>query len=232
MERQLNELKEFFEVKFSAHEASLKNFFEKQLESFKQSIENEFHGKLQEQEKKINELESQNHQLRSELEELETYGRRLCLRIDGVPVKNNETSDQVLTKVESLCKDAEVDIPECIIDRHHRIGKPYYDKVTKNQVKSIIVRFATFRHRTLFYRAKNKMENVKVKIDLTKARYNLLKQANEYVKNMTDVKFCYADVNCRLKVKWVNESRQDNFFGSMKELSELFKPNSSKIIYF
>ena len=37
-------------------------------------------------------------------EELEQYGRRLCVRIDGVPTVDNETSDEVLDKVKSLIK--------------------------------------------------------------------------------------------------------------------------------
>ena len=37
-------------------------------------------------------------------EELEQYGRRLCVRIDGVPTVDNETSDEVRGKVKSQIK--------------------------------------------------------------------------------------------------------------------------------
>ena len=45
-------------------------------------------------------------------EELEQYGRHLC-----VPTKTNESSDDVLGSVKSLFKEAKVDIPETVIDR-------------------------------------------------------------------------------------------------------------------
>ena len=112
--------------------------------------------------------------------ELEQYGRRLCLRIDGVPTKANESSDDVLDSVKSLFKEAKVDIPESVIDRAHRIGSRYQDASLNNYCKSIIIRFTTFRHR-----AKNKLNRgVKIKFDLTKSRYNLLKRANDHVKEV------------------------------------------------
>ena len=69
-------------------------------------------------------------------------------------------------------EEAEVDVPEKTNDRAHRVGP----KRKKNQ--AIIVRFSTFRHRTLFYRAREKLKNgVKSHIDLTKKRFNLLLDA-------------------------------------------------------
>ena len=76
-------------------------------------------------------------------EELEQYGRRLCLRIDSVPTETNESSDDVLDSVQSLFKKAKVDIPESVIDRAHRTGSRYLDASSNNYCKSIIVRFAT-----------------------------------------------------------------------------------------
>ena len=60
-------------------------------------------------------------------EELEQYGRRLCVRIDGVPTVDNETSDEVLDKVKSLIKESSCDIPDVVIDRADRIEKGYND---------------------------------------------------------------------------------------------------------
>ena len=50
---------------------------------------------------------------------------RLCVRIDGVPTVDNETSDEVLDKVMSLIKETSCDTPDVVIDRAHRIGKGY-----------------------------------------------------------------------------------------------------------
>ena len=58
---------------------------------------------------------------------------------------------------------------------------------------------------------------VRVKIDLTEKRHNLLASANKFISNIDSVKFCYADVNCRLKIKWENESINGTFFYSLTE---------------
>ena len=101
--------------------------------------------------------------------ELEQYGRRLCVRIDGVPTVDNETSDEVLDKVKSLIKESSCDIPDVVIDRADRIEKGYNDKQSNVLSKSIIVRFTTFRQRTMFYSSRaNLKNNVKFKLDLTK----------------------------------------------------------------
>ena len=59
-----------------------------------------------------------------------SISRRLCVRIDGVPTVDNETSDEVLDKLKSLMKETSCDIPEIVIDRARRIGKGYNDKQT------------------------------------------------------------------------------------------------------
>ena len=64
-------------------------------------------------------------------EELEQYGRRLCIRIDGVPTVDNEILDQVLDKVKSLIKETSCDISDVVIDRADRVGKGYNDKKNK-----------------------------------------------------------------------------------------------------
>ena len=58
--------------------------------------------------------------LQSKNEDLEQYGRRLCIRIEGIPTTDNETSEEVLRKVQSLINKAECDIPDVAIDRAHR----------------------------------------------------------------------------------------------------------------
>ena len=55
--------------------------------------------------------------LQNENEELEQYGRRLCIRVESVPATDNETSEKVLKKVQSLINEAECHIPGSVIDR-------------------------------------------------------------------------------------------------------------------
>ena len=82
-------------------------------------------------------------------EELEQYGRHLCLRIDGVPLETNETSQDVLDSVKNLFELAEMNIPDRVVDRAHRIRHIYNDCVSNKTCKGITVKFTTFRHRTM-----------------------------------------------------------------------------------
>ena len=66
--------------------------------------------------------------LQSENGELEQYGRRLCIRVEGVPTTNNEISEEVLKKVQSLINEAECDIPDVAIDRADRVGNGYNNR--------------------------------------------------------------------------------------------------------
>ena len=155
-------------------------------------------------------------------EELEQYGRILSVRIDGVPTVDIETLDEVLDKVKSLIKETSCDIPDIVIDRDHRIGKDCNDKKTNVRCESIIVHFETFRHRTMFYWSRaNLKNNVKLKLDLTKNRYNIFTKAIETVKSYDNVNYVMVDINCWLKVVFMDGSGR--FFTnimSLKEISE------------
>ena len=87
--------------------------------------------------------------------------------------------------------------------------------------KPIIIRFATLRHRTIFYRARRSIGNrEQVRLDLTKWRYDILKVGNEYIKSIGHTaKFCYVDINCRMKIKWGDNSEE--FLESFQDLKNL-----------
>ena len=70
-------------------------------------------------------------------EDLEQYGRRLCLRNFNVDGDDSENS-YVFKKCKELFDGLELDIPEACIDRAHRIGKK-----TRGSVRRIIVGFTT-----------------------------------------------------------------------------------------
>ena len=233
MEEKFEELKAYFNTKLIEQEENLKKSFNNIIADLKKEINKEVQSEVS---KQCNQLDSENKMLKKQVaelrklnidnqsqnEELEQYGRRLCLRIDGVPTVKDETSDDVFQTTKSLFTEAKVDIPENVVDRAHRIGPTYTDKKSNKICKSIIVRFTTFRHRTMFFRArKNLKRGVKVKLDLTKSRFNLLKKANEHVDEVPTIRFCYADVNCRLRVKFSDENQEDLFFSSFDELSDI-----------
>ena len=94
-----------------------------------------------------------------------------------------------------------MEVYQTVVLKVHHVGKTYKNRSSGNISQSIIVRFSTFRHWTAFYRSRGKLEgNIRVRLDLTKDRYNILSDARLYVDGFKDIiKFVYADVNCRLK---------------------------------
>ena len=126
----------------------------------------------------VDKLKAHNTQLQercseseNQIDELEQYGRSLCLGITGISTEGKETSDSVLTKVKELIDESGVSIPDSAIDRAHGIGKK------KGKSQAVIVRFTTHRHRTLFYKARKKIKSgPKIHIDLTKKQFDLLKE--------------------------------------------------------
>ena len=156
------------------------------------------------------------------IDDAEQYSRRLCLRIDNVPVDDKETSEECLNKVMHVIDNMDVDISREMIDRAHRIGKKFVrektedsdnSEVTDNEdrevpgmsstrYQQIIVRFTSWRVRTLVYRKRKSARNkVKIKLDLTKRRLNLIKFARRESKEHDKVDFVFADVNCNIYLK-------------------------------
>ena len=77
----------------------------------------------------ITALIQQNKETRQRYDELEQYGRRLCLRIDSVPKQNNEKAEDVFKFVKGLIEEVpDLEIPEVVINRAHRIGPDYTNK--------------------------------------------------------------------------------------------------------
>ena len=141
--------------------------FKSEIKSDLQKLEDKIDNKIKalESDKKllqqqVTALAQQNKETQQRYDELEQYGRRLCLRIDSVPKQNNEKAEDVFKFVKGLIEEVpDLEIPEVVIDRAHRIGPDYTDKKTQKVCKSIIVRFRTFRHSTAFYRARRSIGN-------------------------------------------------------------------------
>ena len=138
MEEKFEEIKCYFTAKMSEQEENLTNVFNNVLNDLRKEITKQIQNEIKSH---CQHLESENQMLKhqvSELkrlnisnqnnhEELEQYGRRLCLQIDGIPTKANESSDDLLDSMKSLFKEAKVDIPGSIIDHTHRTGSRYLD---------------------------------------------------------------------------------------------------------
>ena len=236
IDEKIEELKEHIRQQLSVNNKNFEQTCEKLFQKFKNEFKEEFAKELKKRGDKIEKLEfdkamlqkyileikKQNLTNRSEIEELEQYGRRQCLRFEGALTEQNETSDKVLSKIMDMCKEAGVDIPDAVIDRAHGIREAFFDNTRKKACKSFIVCFTTAHYRTMVYRAKKNMKNnMRVKLDLRKKRYNLLISANIFVANINSVKFCCAGINCRPKIKWSNDSLNDEFFHSLNQFKDM-----------
>ena len=158
MEDTFEELKNYFNEKLSSQEQSLTWIFNALISDLKAEITKETKSKVSKQHEKlvsqnkilqqqVSELRKLNHDDQANTEELEQYGRRLYLRIDGIPLKNNETSEEILDSVKNVFELTKVNIPDVIVDRAHRIGRIYKDHASNKNCKGIMVRFTIFRHR-------------------------------------------------------------------------------------
>ena len=157
--------------------------------------------------------------LEQEKDDLETYGRRVCVRIDDVLVESEETAESVFEKVGKFLGEACPDVQVSCIDRAHWTGSEYKSYRNKKKCCRIIVRFMSFRHRTMFYQIRKRLKDVRIKLDLTKRRYKILKDAIDLAKEHPDLNYFYADVNCRLKVVFKDGSSY--FFSDIDDLKSI-----------
>ena len=82
----------------------------------------------------------------------------------------------------------------------------------------------SFRHRTMFYRNRKRLKDVRIKLDLTKRRYRILKDAIDLTKEHPDLDYVFADVNCRLKVVFKDDT--SNFFNDIDNLKSMINNRS------
>ena len=81
----------------------------------------------------------------------------------------------------------------------------------KKKCCSILVRFMSFRH-------------VRIKLDLTKRRYRILKDSIDLAKEHPDLDYVFADVNRRLNV--VFKDGTSNFFNDIDNLKSMINNRS------
>ena len=186
--------------------------------------------KIHELEMKVMQLESRieivtntNHLIERKVDDYEQYGRRCNLRINGIPVDDEEREDGrvCLRKVKEEVKKLNINPDDLRFDRAHRIGKIQKDDGGKVLPRPMIVRLTSWSDRTSIYQARNKDKAAKVKfyIDLTKRRFELKKLAMERVKDNLNVDFIFADTNCNLCARFKNGAFK--FFNSIEELDKI-----------
>ncbi len=171
-------------------------------------------------EERVNILESKFAVLNSldkRVEESEQYSRRYCLLIYGVKMPQQGERENVMKKVEDILTKLECGVGIEAVDRAHRIGPKTTDQ-NGNQQQQVIVRFNSFSQRTSVYRKRKTARNVKIRLDLTRTRLSILKDADELTKSRDDISFIFADINCSLAAKLANGDFI--FFDSINDLSK------------
>ena len=162
--------------------------------------------------------------LELEKDDIGQYGRRVCVRIVDVPDESEETTDSLYEKVGEFFRQACPDIPLSCIDRAHRIESECKSYRNKKKCCSIIVRFMSFRHRTMFYRNRKRLKDVRIKLHLAKRRYRILKDPIDLAKEHPDLDYVFADVNCRLKV--IFKDGTSSFFNGIDNLKSMINNGS------
>ena len=116
-----------------------------------------FDEKISKQNAKIEKLESiisihENtiDQLLVKYDDDEQYSRRSYLDIHGVEVKEKESEDDVMNMLEQCYSSLDVPFNPNDIDRAHRIRLSYTDNHLGKKVKSIIIKFRSWKAHQLF----------------------------------------------------------------------------------
>lgn len=209
---------EYFDVKFAE---LIKTMATKEcIQTLHETIKNQ-NERIEILESKMTLMEKYITYLEKGVDDQEQYNRRLCLRIDGIATEERESGEKCLAKVKAVFAKLDVDVPENVIDRAHRIGKP---KVVKGKnVHTMIVRFTTWRHRTAVYRARKNCSSYKIRLDLTKKRLDTVTRLSQLLESRK-LGFVFADVNCRLCAR-INE--KFHYFESEDELMEIIQETVS-----
>lgn len=148
-------------------------------EAVSNSVLQQLNEKTVEQDKKIQELESEVDNLKvanlkytCEIDNLEQYGRRNSIRIFGSTETQNENISEVVLDILNSKLKTNIKVED--IDRMHRIGKP-----TMGGTRAIIVKFTSYRCRKIVFDQKKLLKGSRIAIreDLTAERNKLLKAA-------------------------------------------------------
>ena len=157
----------------------------------------------------------------------EQYSQRSCLRVHGLNFSSDE-DEGVMKKVEKCCSDMGIEFNQNDIDRVHYIGKSYMDKTKNKKVRSLVIKFKSWKSRITFYksrprkhldRQKKPGSSFNVSLDLTKRRYNLLMKTRGLIANNPSVKYTFYDINCSLVIKFNDNTYR--YFNSECEVNNL-----------
>ena len=199
----------------------------------------ELQARVEEVEGQLRETRADNKQLRRRLDDsevahddLENYGRRMNIRIEGIEYDNDETPDQLYEKVKGCLQEVDINVKKTDIVRFHRSGPPQR-KQGRPTTAQTIVKFVRWdkRSRAHYANKRARQGNMSFRIhnDLTKRRFDLLAKARErlnalYPDDPNPPAFAYTDVNSNLKVRrgreMFNLNTEQDLSDIMRQLAE------------
>ena len=144
MGERIAKLEENFDVKFNGHKVDVQTFIQNLFAEFKEEMFPEHffstnRGQISlnrrkpcfSSRKKI--LKSAMCTSESNIEELEQYGRKLCLHIESVPVVENETSEDFLNNDLDMCKKGISIALKMILIKHIELVNPMWIILVKDR---------------------------------------------------------------------------------------------------
>ena len=81
----------------------------------------------------------------SKCNDSEKYSHRSCLQIHRIKSNSNEENKDVIEKIKECYDVLELSFNEKVIDCAHRVSKKYTENISKKSVKSIIVKFKSWK---------------------------------------------------------------------------------------
>ena len=158
----------------------------------------------------------------------EQYSRRNCLRISGIEEREHENTDNIVLDIAEAIN-VNIDIRD--IERSHRLGKPGTDEEPRTKPRDIIVKFGSYRPRSMFYKARtqtkeNGYQGVFVNEDLTKVRSKLLYEARRRVKSKQVKSAWSSDGNILIKTTNDNGDEVVRRISSVTDLPTYIAPSA------
>lgn len=177
-----------------------------------ESLRKEIHSLKATNDKLLEELGS----TKLELDELEQYGRRMCLDISGISGDTGKYDENVTDKILSIMSDKGIAISANDIDRCHRRGRP-----KPNTNRKVIIKFTNSSARQRVYTGRKELgSDIYVQENLTRLREKLSFEARQLVRTKTFTKTWIA--GCKVLASLPDES-SPIIISSMADIDK-FKP--------
>lgn len=122
------------------------------------------------------------YNLETQVDDIEQYSRRNCLRVSGLTERHDEDTDKLIL---DLAKELDINLSITDIDRSHRLGRP---AVPGGRPRQIIVKFTSYRARDMLFSKRKVMKDkpgfshTYINEDLTYKRSQMLYEARQAMK--------------------------------------------------